>query len=539
MNQSTSSIANAAPGEEASRSLPLWLGAGALLCLAAAQPAQALYVCDPNGGSGAIGFFSAACGSSNTAGTTGAVAFGAFNSANGVNSSAFGQSNLAYNGQSSAFGYNNITSGSSTTAIGANNSVGDISASVSNNSSHSTAVGVGNFAYGGLDNTNGVTAIGDHNSIYGSGMTAIGSRNNASSLFTADFFRNGVMIGVANRVNGSSAIAIGDSAWAGREGGAGLTGGDNAIAMGTTARATGTNSIALGAGAQASAINAMAMGANAVAGHANSVALGANSVTADVNTGAYTINGGVVAGAPSSANGSLSIGQAGQERQIQNVAAGVVSGTSTNAVNGSQLFYVGAAVNASASGAAAGLGGGAAWNAATGAWTAPAYNVNGVTFNNVGAAMTVVNASTNALGSSTASALGGGAVYTPGGGVSAPRYNVQGGTYHDVGSALGAVDSSISGLNRSVAGLGQNITALRRESRQGVALAAAMANVGMPSGAGRTAWRVNTGGYMGYGAISMGIAHRLPTSVPLAITGGVSVGFQSSAMFSIGLQGEF
>lgn len=39
------------------------------------------------------------------------------------------------------------------------------------------------------------------------------------------------------------------------------------------------------------------------------------------------------------------MGAAGSERQIQNVAAGVISATSTDAVNGSQLYAVGTQVN--------------------------------------------------------------------------------------------------------------------------------------------------------------------------------------------------
>ena len=46
------------------------------------------------------------------------------------------------------------------------------------------------------------------------------------------------------------------------------------------------------------------------------------------------------AASSSSKTGAVSVGSAGNERQIQNVAAGRISATSTDAVNGSQLYTV-------------------------------------------------------------------------------------------------------------------------------------------------------------------------------------------------------
>ncbi|NQW49663.1 MAG: hypothetical protein HQ465_00335 [Rhodospirillales bacterium] len=303
---------------------------------------------------------------------------------------------------------------------------------------------------------------------------------------------------------------------------------------------------AVGSGAAAYNTNSTAIGYGAIVSSNNSVALGADSVASGIHTGAYSINGGVVAGAPFAANGVVSVGSVGTERQMQNVGAGVVSATSTDAVNGSQLFFVGTALNTAASGAAASLGGGAGWNAGAGTWTGPSYALNGATYTNTGSALVAVNTSVNTLGVTTASSLGGGSIYTPGGGLSAPAYVIQGTSYNNVGSALSAVNSSISGLNQTVSGLGQNLNALagqvannQREARQGIAMAAAMASVGMPTGAGRTAWRVNSSFYMGAGAVSMGLAHRLPLDIPLALTAGASVGFNNTAIVSVGLQGQF
>ena len=122
------------------------------------------------------------------------------------------------------------------------------------------------------------------------------------------------------------------------------------IAIGTTANAGNGEknpdgstkdgySVAIGTSANASALNSMALGAGASASHEYSVALGRLSQTSDVHTGDYTLNTSyTAAGLPNAANGTVSVGSVGKERQIQNVAAGVISATSTDAINGSQLY---------------------------------------------------------------------------------------------------------------------------------------------------------------------------------------------------------
>src|SRR6185437_15350199 len=95
-----------------------------------------------------------------------------------------------------------------------------------------------------------------------------------------------------------------------------------AFAAGFQSTASGVASVALGLHADASADNAIAIGNGATAGTtANDVALGAGSVTSAPSVGPYTINGGTIA-AMSDANGVVSVGAVGAERQIQNLAAG-------------------------------------------------------------------------------------------------------------------------------------------------------------------------------------------------------------------------
>jgi autotransporter adhesin len=120
--------------------------------------------------------------------------------------------------------------------------------------------------------------------------------------------------------------------------------GDRSIAIGDTVHATAAYTIAMGAGSNAAEANSIALGASAKADKANSVALGTSSVTGDVHTGttAKSVTLGdtttTFAGQASTAKGSVSVGKAGAERQVQNVAAGDISATSTDAINGSQLY---------------------------------------------------------------------------------------------------------------------------------------------------------------------------------------------------------
>ena len=96
--------------------------------------------------------------------------------------------------------------------------------------------------------------------------------------------------------------------------------GDYATALGTNAKAIGPNATALGANSDVGAANGLALGANSVvqAGATNSVALGQGSIASAPNT--------------------VSVGAPGAERKITNVAPGDISPTSTDAVNGSQVY---------------------------------------------------------------------------------------------------------------------------------------------------------------------------------------------------------
>ncbi|XGA80586.1 YadA-like family protein [Halomonas sp. CH40] len=103
--------------------------------------------------------------------------------------------------------------------------------------------------------------------------------------------------------------------------------------------AVGEGSTAVGYEARATATNALALGYKAMAEHQGSVALGENAITsAPVGTETVTIGDNTYTFAGTTPLATVSIGSPGAERTITNLAAGRISETSTDAINGSQLY---------------------------------------------------------------------------------------------------------------------------------------------------------------------------------------------------------
>ena len=123
---------------------------------------------------------------------------------------------------------------------------------------------------------------------------------------------------------------------------------DNSMSIGSYSEATGKAAIAIGQGSKASKDDSMAIGNGTSANTANGdVALGSGSATKAVTAvsnatitppSSKSITYGTFAG--NNPQSAVSVGTAGNERQIQNVAAGRVTKDSTDAINGSQLFAV-------------------------------------------------------------------------------------------------------------------------------------------------------------------------------------------------------
>ena len=203
-----------------------------------------------------------------------------------------------------------------------------------------------------VDNYKGI-AVGAYSRAKGSQSTVIANNVRGSNYSTASGDRSQVY-GAETTVSGNNSVAIGDT---------NTVTSNRTYAMGNniTTSAGAHDSLAFGTQAAVGAANTVAIGANANAAQANSVALGAGSATSAAHTGDYTLNTSyTAAGLPNAANGTVSVGSAGKERQIQNVAAGVISATSTDAINGSQLYATNNYMNNFAGGVKNVLGGDAA-----------------------------------------------------------------------------------------------------------------------------------------------------------------------------------
>jgi hypothetical protein len=136
------------------------------------------------------------------------------------------------------------------------------------------------------------------------------------------------------------------------------------LALGQSAKVNGSNAGAIGCDAQVKeADNAFAIGNEAIASNKNSFALGSGAQTSNAHAGEtakkFKISGQdyKFAGLANDNNGTLSIGKAGSERQIQNVAAGDITAKSTDAINGSQLHATNQAINSLAAGWELSIGG--------------------------------------------------------------------------------------------------------------------------------------------------------------------------------------
>jgi autotransporter adhesin len=230
---------------------------------------------------------------------TGAIAVGASATASGVNGVAIGTGAKASTGSSAiAIGLNAVAS--SPTAVG-------------------DALAFGTEAQAtGQD----ATSVGGRSSAGGKSALAVGSSVQAIGDFS-------IALGYGAVASQNNDISLG--------GGAAASGGDS-IAFGRAAIASSEGGAAIGAGARSLADSAVAIGIGAEAADAGSVALGSGSTTAPPHSGNYVIAGSATAAAGAASLRVVSIGVAGAERQIQNVGAGVLSATSTDAVNGSQLY---------------------------------------------------------------------------------------------------------------------------------------------------------------------------------------------------------
>ena len=264
---------------------------------------------------------------------------------------AIGTLSEAYGTGSTAIGINSLTKGVASTGIGIMaRSWGDNSLALGTQvgayGTRSSSIGDTNQV--GLDMKDGnksgkeSAAVGSQNTIYGNQAYAVGAGNTIGSA----------TVNTATEANGSAAGADQDKIttvtagtvkgnMAGAFGYKNTINADNAYAVGSNSTVSADGAMVLGNNASVTAKNGMALGSNTKVANENAVALGAGSETAAaVATPSATINGTAHNFAGVNPASTVSVGKAGSERTITNVAAGRISDVSTDAINGSQLYAV-------------------------------------------------------------------------------------------------------------------------------------------------------------------------------------------------------
>lgn len=255
-----------------------------------------------------------------------------------------------------------VTAGNNTINIGVVNRVnGDSSAAIG---LRTTATESGTLIIGGYTSqTSGQNSVlinrgrntaalslssGNATVSIGQGST---SANHAVAFGGAGTLAGGVggvaLGGAGSNASGTGSIALGGTALQNYSisiGNGSVTSGENGVSLGSTARA-GTSSFAAGRNAVADGTSAVVLGTGSQASNAGDVALGARAVTGTtVATSGITIAGQAYQFAGSAPESQVSFGNAAEQKQLQNVAAGQISRGSTDAVNGSQLFATNTAI---------------------------------------------------------------------------------------------------------------------------------------------------------------------------------------------------
>jgi len=272
-------------------------------------------------------------------------------SKNYVNTASIGNASLAIGMMtqslgtgSNAIGANSLSKGVASSAIGAmarswgNNSLA-IGSQAGAYGEKSTSLGDANTV--GFDMTNATLsgsaagALGRGNKVYGNNAYAIGSENTVgSATVTETTESNGDKIKkvTAGTVKGNKAGAFGYK---------NTITTDNSYVVGSNSTISADNGMVLGNSATVTGANGLALGNNTKVANDNAVAIGNGSETAAaVATPSATINGVTHNFAGTNPASTVSVGKAGMERTVTNVAAGRISATSTDVINGSQLFAV-------------------------------------------------------------------------------------------------------------------------------------------------------------------------------------------------------
>lgn len=289
---------------------------------------------------------SVAIGKSAAAAEQGAIAVGAMAEAKEQGTIAIGYTSkaqaigaVAFGSNANAQGANSIALGTSATAQVSGTAVGKSSTAANK----ATAVG-----FSAKANSDESTAIGYNAKATGTNSVAINGTANGTNTFALGGTASGEnAFALGGTAEGTNAFALG-----------GLATADDTVAIGTGSTVSAKNSAAIGLLNDISGENTFVLGSNVSTSQINSVILGNQSVLSTVYNKATVekadyayqdVNGQTQTSSQvfnfagmhtTNAAGAVSVGKKGAERQIQYVGAGRITSESTDAVNGSQLYYV-------------------------------------------------------------------------------------------------------------------------------------------------------------------------------------------------------
>ena len=300
------------------------------------------------------------------------VAIGGYAQALGPVSLALGAHSNSSASYSTAIGGGTQSTAENATAIGGvakaqGKNATAIGAKAEANGEYATTIGAGAkadktyaIAIGSLSHATEVSslAMGNNSKATNTYAYAIGGSAEAKGRWSIAMGTNAVAeddasvsIGTWSKATTGQSVAVGYQANAKQLGATALGRQTNASAVDATAIGSGSystaeNGTAIGKSASVSAKNSVAIGTGAKATNENAVALGIGSETAAaVATASESVNGVVHNFAGINPGSTVSVGKTGMERTVTNVAAGRISATSTDAINGSQLYAVTTEVN--------------------------------------------------------------------------------------------------------------------------------------------------------------------------------------------------
>lgn len=297
------------------------------------------------------------------------LAFGSFVNSNSNNNVAIGTSVTTNSNDSVGIGTAVTTKSNNSVGIG-NNVVNNLSNSIGIGNGVATdfnTIGIGNGVETKVQDTiaigNGVVSNGESSVAIGNGIHADGVRTvNIGTNVNAKGVSS-IVIGHDTTVNGDDTTVVGANNGFVNADQSAVYGYNNKVLdsskeqliFGSNSQTGAQGAVAFGTHASATAIDALAFGNNTIADVQNGVAIGTNSVTElqvgttniKDNTTDIRFSNSTYAGSnPDSVVSFGTNGRAGAggvkeyTRQLQNLAAGRVSATSTDGINGSQLYDV-------------------------------------------------------------------------------------------------------------------------------------------------------------------------------------------------------